>query len=164
MAEALGEQLDRAVTRLRASVVEAGESVEPSVDPHPAVFALSPACRGNIYLAIRHCGALTHQPDPSYFRAEMTMLDEKLRGKAGQHRRRLLSPWWWIVDVPALIVRFPFLVLRAAGLPPKVEENIISEAIKGVLSVVLSVALAAMMAYLGLEGLAPDLAERLFGK
>ena len=33
--------------------------------------------------------------------------------------KRLLIPWYWLIDVPAIIVRFPFLILRNAGLPDR---------------------------------------------
>ena len=71
-----------------------------------------------------------------------------------------MLPWNWLVDFPAAVIRFPFAVLRAAGLPPKVEENIISHALK----VVFALALAAGLTYLGLQEAAPGILKDFFGK
>ncbi|RKY89769.1 hypothetical protein DRQ11_00215 [candidate division KSB1 bacterium] len=58
------------------------------------------------------------------------------KGQAAELRRKyfwkLINPFHWLIEGLALIVRFPFLVLRRAGLPPKVEENLISQIIKGI--------------------------------
>ena len=42
----------------------------------------------------------------------------------------ILLPWNWVIELAAFIIRIPFIILRRAGLPPKVEENIIAHAIK----------------------------------
>lgn len=65
-----------------------------------------------------------------------------------------LCPWNWIIDGCALVIRLPFLILRRAGLPPKVEENIISQVIK-VVSVI------AIIAYVAYKGLKLDLGPLL---
>jgi hypothetical protein len=36
---------------------------------------------------------------------------------------QLLNPVWWIVATIGYLLRIPFLILRSAGLPPKVEES-----------------------------------------
>ena len=59
---------------------------------------------------------------------------------------RLLSPWCWLVDVPALILRFPFLILRGAGVSPKIEETLVAQVVK----VALLVGGLAAAAYLGI--------------
>jgi len=43
---------------------------------------------------------------------------------------RLVSPWYWVIDAPALVLRVPFLVLRGAGLPASVEESVWAHIIK----------------------------------
>ena len=60
---------------------------------------------------------------------------------------RLVIPVFWIIDVPALIIRVPFLILRAAGLPAKVEENIISHILKAIIMILFLL----LVGYLGLE-------------
>lgn len=65
-----------------------------------------------------------------------------------------LCPWNWLIDGCALIIRLPFLILRRAGLPPQIEENIISQIIK-VLSVIVIIAVATY------KGLKLDLNELL---
>lgn len=57
----------------------------------------------------------------------------------------MFLPWNWVIDVWALIIRIPFIILRRAGLPPKVEENIIAHAIK----ILSTVALVAFLTYKG---------------
>jgi len=57
-----------------------------------------------------------------------------------------LCPWNWIIDGCALIIRIPFIILRRAGLPDKVEENIIAHVIKIIFFIVL-------MTYLTYKGI-----------
>ncbi|MFQ5915920.1 MAG: hypothetical protein ACE5JS_22320 [Nitrospinota bacterium] len=61
--------------------------------------------------------------------------------------KRLLMPWYWVIDIPAVLVRIPFLILRTAGLPATVEENIISQVIK----VILVVGILLSLGYLGIQ-------------
>lgn len=68
---------------------------------------------------------------------------------------RLILPWYWIIDVPATIARIPFLILRQAGLPPKVEENIISQVIK----FLLIMSMIATASYFGVKVTFPDLLQ-----
>lgn len=66
------------------------------------------------------------------------------------HRRafwRMVCPVYWPIDIIAFIIRLPFLILRRAGLPAKVEENVISQIIK----TILTVGILLLLAYLGLE-------------
>jgi hypothetical protein len=58
-----------------------------------------------------------------------------------------LQPWNWIIDIAALIIRIPFLILRRAGVPPKIEENIISHIIK----ILATIALISWLMYKGLS-------------
>jgi hypothetical protein len=77
-------------------------------------------------------------------------MDECIGAAAFMRRRafwRLVVPVFWIVDVPAVVIRIPFLILRAAGVPAKVEENIVSQ----ILKVVIVILLLLVMGYLGLE-------------
>jgi len=43
---------------------------------------------------------------------------------------RLLSPWYWVIDLTGFVLRVPFLILRQAGLPATVEENFAAMIIK----------------------------------
>ena len=49
-----------------------------------------------------------------------------------------LCPWNWFIDLTALIIRIPFIILRRAGLPDKIEENIISHAIKVIFIIIIT--------------------------
>jgi len=69
---------------------------------------------------------------------------------------RMVSPWWWVVDIPALILRVPFLILRQAGVSPKIEESIFSQVFKVLM-------LLAAATYLGVRLSVTDLAT-LLGK
>ena len=73
--------------------------------------------------------------------------------------KRLLLPWYWIIDIPALIVRIPFLILRATGLPSSVEENVISHVVK----IVLVAGFLAVAGYFGIRVTLSDLLN-LMGK
>jgi hypothetical protein len=44
---------------------------------------------------------------------------------------RLLKPWCWLVDVPALFVGWPFEVMRKAGVPEKFVDGNLVQGIKG---------------------------------
>lgn len=68
---------------------------------------------------------------------------------------RLILPWYWIIDIPATIARIPFLILRQAGLPPRLEENIISQVIK----FLLIISMIATASYLGVKITFPDLLQ-----
>lgn len=52
----------------------------------------------------------------------------------GQLLARLVRPWCWLVDVPALIVGWPFVIMRKAGLPAKFVEGTSAQVIKGILT------------------------------
>ena len=73
--------------------------------------------------------------------------------------RRMVNPVFWPIDLAAFIVRIPFLILRKAGLPASVEENVISNIIKGLMTL----AILLLTAYLGLEKHIGDIL-RAFGK
>ena len=66
---------------------------------------------------------------------------------------RTFFPLFWIIDVPALFVKIPFLIMRKAGVPPKVEENIISNVFK----VSLVVVIYALLTYFGLKEIFPNI-------
>jgi hypothetical protein len=57
------------------------------------------------------------------------------------------NPVYWLIALLAFVLRIPFLILRQAGVPRGVEENICAHLIK----TLLMVGAIALMAYLGLE-------------
>lgn len=63
---------------------------------------------------------------------------DKCIGAAGFVKRQLLArlvkPWCWLVDVPALIVGWPFAIMRKAGVPAKFVEGTSAQVIKAVLT------------------------------
>lgn len=52
----------------------------------------------------------------------------------GRLLARLLKPWCWLVDVPALIVGWPFYVMRKAGVPDKIIESTGAQVVKAILT------------------------------
>ena len=50
---------------------------------------------------------------------------------------RLLKPWCWLVDVPALIVAWSFLVMKKAGVPQKFIEGTGAQIAKVIMTAVL---------------------------
>ena len=67
----------------------------------------------------------------------------------------MLLPWNWIIEICAFIIRIPFLILRRAGLPPKVEENIIAHAIK----IVATIILISWLTYKGISLIGIDIVD-----
>jgi hypothetical protein len=61
--------------------------------------------------------------------------------------RRLVIPVYWLVDIPALVIRWPFLVLQAARLPTAWENSAAGQLIK----VLELLALVGIAAYFGLR-------------
>ena len=162
--------VDEAVARVGIYANDAGVDIMAEAHPPAPYAGRLPVERFNLFEAITDpkigYGDVGDGGGdrPTMIRQQMTRLEVHLREIRRRAFLRLVIPLYWLVDIPALVVRFPFMVLRAAGLPPKVEENILSQVLKGVLSVVLSVALTVLLAYLGLERFVPDLAKTLFGK
>jgi hypothetical protein len=60
---------------------------------------------------------------------------------------RLLRPWCWLVDVPALIVGWPFLVMRKAGVPDRFVDSASAQVTKAILTGLLYLAGFAYIAY-----------------
>lgn len=56
-------------------------------------------------------------------------------------------PWNWIIDLCALVIRIPFIILRRAGLPDKIEENIIAHVVK----IIFVIILVSYLTYKGLR-------------
>ena len=65
---------------------------------------------------------------------------------------RLVLPWHWLVGLPAWFVRLPFLILRRAGVPARVEENVGAYILKVILTVIFYLCLA----YLGIRVTVPE--------
>lgn len=59
----------------------------------------------------------------------------------------MLLPWNWIIDLCAFVIRVPFIILRRAGLPSQVEDNIISHALK----IIAIIILISWLAYKGVS-------------
>jgi hypothetical protein len=68
-----------------------------------------------------------------------------------------LRPWNWAIEFAAFIVRIPFLILRRAGLPPSIEENILSQVIK----IVFMIIWLLLMIRFGLEKTGIEIADIL---
>ena len=66
---------------------------------------------------------------------------------------RLVLPWYWVIDLPAFLLRIPFLILRKAGVSPALEETIGGQVAKGILLV----GALALLVALGLKKYIPDL-------
>lgn len=85
----------------------------------------------------------------------------RCRAAAQQEQRRaflrLVIPVYWLVDIPALLIRWPFLVLRAAGLPREWENTMAGRLIK-VLELLALVGIAARF------GLQLDVVAKILGR
>jgi len=84
---------------------------------------------------------------------EKTMIEDAIeqsiavaRGHEKDSLLHWLCPWNWIIDGCALFIRMPFIILRRAGLPEKVEENIIAHVIK----IIFVILLITFLAYKGI--------------
>lgn len=86
-------------------------------------------------------------------------------GAAGVIKRRigfrLLKPWCWLVDIPALIVAWPFRIMHRAGVPDSIVESGIAQVTKTVLASLLSIGTFAYAVYK--VGLLAALASLLAG-
>lgn len=141
------------IVRLLPYVNEAAEKLNIS---HNLIssFKQQPNVQVNLYKAII-------DPEQGYRPIPKIKITDALElslSACKKHEREalihLLCPWNWLIDGCALIIRLPFLILRRAGLPPQIEENIISQIIK-VLSVIAIIAVATY------KGLKVDLNELL---
>jgi hypothetical protein len=57
-------------------------------------------------------------------------LAQATRDKKRMFWRQLMNPLWWAIELMAYVLRIPFLILRRAGLPAKIEESIWGNVIK----------------------------------
>jgi hypothetical protein len=73
---------------------------------------------------------------------------------------RLLVPIYWLIDIPALAVRLPWLILKKAGLPPEIESNVVSN----VLKVLLFLAYALIAVYVVGSKVSPEMVRALIPK
>ncbi len=71
--------------------------------------------------------------------------------------KRLLIPIFWLVDVPALMLRWPWLILEKAGLPADIERNSWTY----VLKVALLLVQVAVVLFLLAHQISPDLIRAL---
>ncbi len=82
-------------------------------------------------------------------------------GLAEDERRnafwRLVLPWYWLIDIPAIVVRLPFAIMRKVGMPPSIEETVWAQIIK----VILIIALIAYASYKGIQIASIDLIQLL---
>ena len=60
---------------------------------------------------------------------------------------RLIKPWCWLVDIPALIVAWPFRVMHRAGVPDSIVEGTVAQAVKTILASLLSIGAFAYAVY-----------------
>jgi hypothetical protein len=72
---------------------------------------------------------------------------------------RLVLPPFWLITVPAFLIRVPFLILRAAGMPRSVEDNVWARLLK----IAEVVALLYVLGRFGLQA-TPDWFRAYFGR
>jgi len=92
----------------------------------------------------------------------ISYLDRAVGAAAEAKRKalyRLILPWYWIIDIPALLLRIPFLILRKAGLPASIEQTAWAYLVK----VLILIGAAVYLAGKGLDVSLTDLLT-LFGK
>lgn len=126
-----------------------------------------PMIAGGEQMAIHALESLTHEdPMDAGNLPPGTTLNaiDRCIGAAEQAKRagliRLLVPIYWLVDIPALAVRWPWLILERAGLPPDIERHAWSNVVK----VVQFAAYLAIVVFLTGRNVGPDLIGRLVPK
>lgn len=141
----LREKINQSLSEVNLYAYQLGIGIEAT--SYPAMAVGGPVIPVNIFASVVN-------RDMGHQTTSKTMIMDKIdqcigATKSAKHRGfwRLVIPVFWIIDVPALIIRVPFLILRAAGLPAKVEENIISHILKAIIMVLLLL----LFGYLGLE-------------
>lgn len=72
---------------------------------------------------------------------------------------RLVIPVYWLIDIPAAILSWPFAVLRAAGFDKNIEDHLIVRIIK----VAELIAMAVLLGYLGVKTEIIDTALQALG-
>jgi len=114
---------------------------------------LPPLAFGGAVIPVNFLRAVI-DPDQGYGRiSHVRALDaiDGCIGAAQYHRRkalqRLVNPLCWLVDGPAALARWPFLIMRKAGVPPSVEENLVSQVIK----VIITISIFGVSAYFGVK-------------
>ncbi len=96
--------------------------------------------------------------EEQYFVADdsrLSAIDRCIGGYAFRRaaaKRRLLSLWYWPIDLTGLVLRVPFLVLRAAGLPSAYEQTVWAQGFK----VLVFLAMTVIATKLGIEAVSPD--------
>jgi len=146
----------KGIVHLLPYVNEGGDALGIAyvVQSYPAPVVGGPILPVNLYRSII-------DPTLGHKTIERTMIVDTIERSISIARKsekeaiiHWLCPWNWLIDGCALIIRLPFLILRSAGLPPKVEENIISQVIK-VVSVII------IIGYVAYKGLKVDIGQLL---
>jgi len=151
----LRQQINLMFPEVNNLAKQAGAGVTYNSYPAPAV--------GGPILRVNMLASVVDQQmgHSAVSRREVLDVIDRSIGAAGAIRRRefrrMLNPLMWPIEVAAFIVRIPFLILRKAGLPASVEENIVSQVIKTVMTLVLLL----LAAYLGLGKYIGDILKTL---
>jgi hypothetical protein len=97
---------------------------------YPPPIVGGPAVRINYLDCVVEPRAGHHTVD----RMKVINVIDRCIGAASFTKRRILArlvrPWCWLVDVPALIVSWPFAVMQKAGVPTKIVEGSWAQAVK----------------------------------
>jgi hypothetical protein len=141
----LREEIARLLPQMEHWATKIGAGVRGSSYPTPAVggpvipFNLL-ACATDLWVGHRYVQ-----------RQDVLDAIDRCIGSAGFVKRRILArlmkPWCWLIDVPALIVYWPFAVMRKAGVSDKIVESTGAQIIKAILTTALSVIVFAWTVY-----------------
>jgi hypothetical protein len=125
-------ELRTKIVHLLPFVTEAADmlGISHRMESYPPPITGGPVIPVEIYKSII-------QPNQGYRQIERQLIVDTVEKSISASKKcerealnHWLCPWNWLIDSCALIIRFSFLILRRAGLPPKVEENIIAHSIK----------------------------------
>lgn len=93
-------------------------------------------------------------PNQGHKEIEPTLIEDTVEKSISMARMRekevlihWLCPWNWLIDLCVVILRIPFIILRRAGVPSKIEENIVAHVIK----VLFVVTIVTYLTYKGLK-------------
>ena len=92
---------------------------------YPAPIVGGPVIPVNIlYAAVDNNEGHTPIPKQRILDTIDRCLAQAVAVKKQLFKHQLINPVWWVTEIIAYVLRIPFLILRRAGVPAKVEESL----------------------------------------
>jgi hypothetical protein len=130
----LREKIARELPRLTTMADKLQVSVHFVSAPPPMIGGPT------VPLNVLHAVLNPHEGYRRIYRQEVLDVVHRCIGAAEHNKKqaasRLKRPWFWIIDLIAFVIRMPFLILRKAGLPATIEENVWAQGVKVVFLVI----------------------------